>query len=377
MSDSPRRRDSQVERTPRQELQQAMWSVYVHAFHLTFLRQSVLNKMQTVGPIALDVAIARIVDATDSLAASRRQRALRKLAGIGLANSSRWKKLFDTAALFPDASWTNRLKSVQAQMWRLVAASSISVDQIAVVPVQRVRLFLEQQFMLSMPGCQTLSPGIEACQVPDTTGMDHPLTTVTASADLTRTPEELARVFDPRSWGDCFTHFVTERVDAVIGGYAPHTPKPDPDPIGQPWDPSTTPHLFRERVSVFDENGENVFKNVLEMTDFQVSSTQMYLSFRLRESTAMVIPSLGVDMNQCVSLDEGYIKATLVPSSTGDPLSHVEMVKRVKFVEIEPGASTPGGMDPGEVLNYLAPAMLCMWLEDLSQGAVCCGVSPS
>jgi hypothetical protein len=53
------------------------------------------------------------------------------------------------------------------------------------------------------------------------------------------------------------------------------------------------------------------------------------------------------------------------------------MVKEVQFVEIEQGSSTPAGLDPGELLNYLAPAMLCMWLEDLTQGAVCCGGAPT
>jgi hypothetical protein len=185
-------------------------------------------------------------------------------------------------------------------------------------------------------------------------------------------PEQLARTFDPRSWGNCFEHFRTHRVDERDGHFPPHDP--DKGPIGQPWSPATTPHLFFERVELEDEHGTNSFENILRVPSFEVSPTFTRLEFILRISKGLTIPSLGLDMPKCVNIDEGYLQATLLtPVGSTAPLSQVEIVKKVQFVDIDlESADVPAGLDPGEILNYLAPASLCMWLEDLTQDGVCC-----
>ena len=70
------------------------------------------------------------------------------------------------------------------------------------------------------------------------------------------------------------------------------------------------------------------------------------------------------------------MEAVLLPGPAGSPpRSQVEMVKTAQFVDLTlQGSNNPLGLDPGEILNYLAPASLCLWLEDLTQGAVCCQV---
>jgi len=195
---------------------------------------------------------------------------------------------------------------------------------------------------------------------------------VTARAILSQTPEQLAHIFDPRSWGICFDHFETHRVEERVGGnFPPHTS--DVDPIGGPW---TGSQLFFERVTIEEDGHTNVFDNILQVTSFTVTPTRARLDFDLRESRRLIIPALGLDNPECVTIDKGHMEAVLLPGpAASPPRSQVEMVKTAQFVDLTlQGSNNPLGLDPGEILNYLAPASLCLWLEDLTQGAVCCQV---
>ena len=98
-------------------------------------------------------------------------------------------------------------------------------------------------------GCQVLYPMCHTCYDPFDEVTGRPLTTVTSTALVSATPQQLARVFDPRSWGTCFDNFQTQRVNERdnSGNYTVFSP--DNDPIGEPWDPAN-PHLCYEKVTL-------------------------------------------------------------------------------------------------------------------------------
>jgi hypothetical protein len=349
----------------------ALWSIYHHCFHIRSLKRSVLNVLPAIEPVPLAQAIQVIIGATDPQRVARQRRVIRRLAAAGLTNRQRWQEL--TEAAFSDSEWKERVREAQARVWSLAESLHLKVAQLQEVPIHRAVAYLEGAFAIMDPTCTTTNATLEACQLPNYKGFGHPLTTVTASADISQTPRVLARMFDPRSWGTCFDHFDTWRVDD-LPAYPPHSP--DTDPIGLPWDPVSRPHLIHEIVIVSDGTDDNIFDNVLKITNFEVSDTHARLDFELWESRHLVIPTLAVSQITGINVDSGYLEANLIASPDGNPLSHVTMVKSVQFANIAPGASAPFGVEPGEMLNYLAPSALCMWLEDLTQGAVCCSGLP-
>ena len=353
----------------------ALWSVYFHSFYVRTLRRSVFDHIDgpiPFRPIPLPDAIQILLEDQDSVRPYRQLRALRRMERAGFLDQERWNRLRRAADEAGDAVWQKRLLDVEAKVKQLASALDFDLGRL-VTPRDGWQL-LNQHFTGLNPTCQTLNPTCIACHNPSFPPTDRPATTVTARALFSRTPDVIAKLFDPRSWGTCFDCFETTRVDRrADGAYVPHTP--DPDQIGQPWDPATVPHLISERVTIEDSaGGSNVFTNVLSVTLFEVSATHARLEFDLRESTGLDIPSLGVDMPTCVDIDKGHMDASLlVGPGTGGPWSQVEVVKTVQFVDIDQGGgSNPLGLDGGELLNYLAPAILCLWLEDLTQGAVCC-----
>ena len=72
-----------------------------------------------------------------------------------------------------------------------------------------------------------------------------------------------------------------------------------------------------------------------------------------------------------MTIDEGYSSAVSTVGPGGGDWSQIEVFKRVQFVDFT-AFNNPFGVDPGELLNYLAPATLCLWLEDATRGSPCC-----
>ena len=352
----------------RKPVRAALWSIYYYCLRAQELRRGFLNLGRVLQPMPLENAIQNIIDASDAQHLPRKRRVLRKLASAGLTNLARWKELTDATNLAPnDSDWKARVLSVQPKVWDLATSLHLDVAQLRVIPVPKSITFLDDAFAVDDPSCSTSHATLEACQVPNYGGFGSPLTTVTAQADLSRTAAQLARIIDPRSW-NCFEHFFTERYEEVgVGAYA--VPKPDPDPIGQPWTPLTAPHFIHEIVTVTDGTDDNIFENVLRITNFSVSPTVARLDFELRESLTMTLPSLALTRNGGLIVDSGYLEAKQV-TGPPSPVTHVTMQKNLQFVPLPVGSTSPE-LDSSEILNYLAPAAMCMWVEDLGEGAMC------
>jgi hypothetical protein len=353
----------------------AMWSVYYHTFFLQTLRRSVLELANRgLGPIPLDRALETVLAADDALAQRRRLRVLERLGLAGFTSSVRMDELRAAAREAADERWLKRIDDVQLRVENLSISLKIDWQTLSDQPQQEFRKFLYSLMPALIAGCQVTDSSCETCYDPADEATSRPLTTVTARARVSQTPEQLAKIFDPRSWGTCFDQFQTQRVrdrDAS-GNYLDFVP--DNDPIGRPWPSSSEPHLFFERVTLETETNSNIFENVLRIKSFTVSPSHARLEFVLRESRKLVIPGLGINMNECVTIDEGHLDAVAM-SGAGGPWTQLELVKRVQYVDItQQGSNDPLGLEPGELLNYYAPALLSLWLEDATKGAACCPV---
>jgi hypothetical protein len=353
-----------------QGVRQALWSVYYHAYHLRSLRPSLLERPEATSwgeafaPIRLDRALKILNEEHDEHDAMRRRRALRILGRAGFANGER-RQLLEVLAAH-DVEWLGYVHRVRDGMARLTRA--LDIDPTALLPVlpEVFDFFLEGLFAAQAAACQVTNATCVACYEPFGAGTARPMTTVTARALVNRTPIELAKVLDPRSWGSCMDCFETKRVkdwDDVSRKYPDFGA--DPTPIGHPW----TGKLW-ERVTLDAAGSHNVFENILEITAFNVSVVEARVDYDLVDSLKLEIPALLIDLPGCVTHDKGYSRAT----STGTPgWSQLEVVKTVQFVDVTSGAGTnPWGLDPGELLNYWAPVTLCMWLEDPTLGGPCC-----
>jgi hypothetical protein len=357
------------------DVRRAMWSIYHHSFSVRTLGRSLVELSRSdLRPIPLDDALKIVIKASDDRANARRFRVFDRVGVAGFASVERMNELRRAAKRVQILPWLDRIEAVMLQVKILCEALHINWDQISTVLPSEFRAVLYSHLPAFALNCQVLYATCHVCYDPVDPITGRPLTTVTASALVSETPQQLAKVFDPRSWGKCFDNFQTQRVDynSATGDYPPHAP--DSDPIGQPWDPAKT-QLFFERVTLESGSSSNVFDNILRIKSFTVGSSHTRLEFDLRESRKLLIPELAIDMNECVTVDEGYLDATAVAGPTGGTWSKLELVKRVQYVDVNlQGSKEPFGLDPGELLNYYAPAILCLWLEDAAAGAACCRV---
>lgn len=398
-------------------VRKAMWSVYHHSFSLQTLRRSLVMNLPTgdlsriavdealqiapeasgrmgqssslhtvrrdlvdmptrkLGPIPLKNALEIVTNATGPAAHTRRIRVLDRIGLAGFVSAKRIYQLQTEAEKAKDESWQERISAVQLQVKNLCDTLKIDYGQISEVPPRFFRMVLYSLMPTIAANCEVLYPTCHTCYDPVDELTGRPITTVTSTALVSATPQQLAKVFDPRSWGTCFDNFQTQRVNERdnSGNYPPFSP--DNDPIGKPWNPAN-PHLCFERVTLESEGYSNVFENILRVTSFVVvDDSHARLDFDLRESRKLTIPALAIDLNQCVTVDRGHLEATAVAGPTGGLWSKLEVVKRIQYVDVTvQGSNDPFGLEPGELLNYYAPAVLCLWLEDVASGAVCCRV---
>lgn len=354
-------------------LRAAMWSVYYNTLNLQTLRRPLVRAAEKdFGPIPLDEALRRVVDADDPGSEERRFRVLGQLGMAGLTTRARLDELRAMAHDAEDPDWLAHIDAVEIQLGRL--SQSLDIASTVILDKSRSQLlaFL-LELMRARRACLVIEPSCETTYTPfDASG--RPFTTVTARAKVNKTPTELARTIDPRSWGTCLDHFETLRVlpKNAAGDFLPFGP--DADPIGQPWSAASAPHLFWERVTIETAAGSNVFENILRITSFTVAAAATRLDFVLEESRKLEYPALFLDLPACVTIDEGYSSAVTTVGPGGGNWSQIEVFKKVQFVDFTAGGANPFGYDPGELLNYLAPTSLCLWLEDATRGSPCCHV---
>ena len=371
MTNLPRAQVGAPPEVKNRALRAAMWSVYYHTLNLQTLRRPLVRAAEKdFGPIPLEQALQRIVDADDHGSEERRFRVLGQLGMAGLASRARLEELRAVAHNAEEVGLVSSIEEVQFQMVRLT--ESLGIPSAAILDKSRSQLlaFL-LELMRSRRVCVVIEPSCETSSTLwDANG--RPFTTVTARAKVNKTPTQLARTIDPRSWGTCLDHFETLRVlpRNAAGDYLPFGP--DTDPIGQPWSPGTAPHLFWERVTIETVAGSSVFENILRIASFTVTPAATRLDFVLQESRLLQYPGLP-DLPACVTIDEGYSSAVSTLGPDAGNWSQIEVFKKVQFVDLT-AAGPVFGYDAGEWLNYLAPTSLCLWLEDATRGSPCCNV---
>jgi hypothetical protein len=108
------------------------------------------------------------------------------------------------------------------------------------------------------------------------------------------------------------------------------------------------------------------FENVLEI-DFSVTPREIHLQYALYDSPRSTFA--GEERLGVLEVDDGFARARSLPHDPG--ATEIVMEKTVVFADLTPW--DPGeGFDNGQWLNYTAPAMLSLWLDDSTQTRMCC-----
>jgi hypothetical protein len=191
--------------------------------------------------------------------------------------------------------------------------------------------------------CQVVETGCTTCY----NARQRTINT-TATAKVNRHFLSMARALDPRCWAECSDVFLqTHTVEPDgTGGYQPVD-------IGVPKGKSWS-GLLRERVYA----GGLIYENVLNI-DFSVSVFEVRVNYALHAALA--------PLNGGLEIDDGYAVAAQLQGQPG--WSELRMTKTVWFDDL---TSTGGPWDLGELSNWFAPAVLCMWLHDATQNGPCC-----
>ena len=353
-----------------------MWSVYYHTYYLQALRRSLLEAPKRgLGPIPLAEALKIVVAAKDSRSRHRQLRVLERIGLAGFANQERLNLLREKARLADDPHWQETISGVEQGVKLLAGTLNVPWIELSVIPVFEFPKYFGKLIKSLVPACQFTDATCVACYRPSDPDLQRPITTVTATALVSKGPRDMAKVFDPRSWGTCFDGFITRRVQPYDSSKDEYPDfGPDMDPIGLPWT-GTRPYIFEEIVEIVTAASTNSFTNVLEITGFEVKDEYSRLDFKLHDSRRLWFPSMAVDEANSVTVDGGFMEATAVHGLGGD-WSKLKLEKTVQFEDITAQGADPFGLDLGELLNYFAPAGLCMWLEDVTKGSVCCAGRP-
>jgi hypothetical protein len=198
------------------------------------------------------------------------------------------------------------------------------------------------------------------CVLPDcrSTYLGQTRTIIAVSQVTVKRPYgEVCQRIDPRNWQRCGEVFrKTQHVQSVGGRYYP--PAPTSSQPGKPWR-----GLLYEHV----QTGPVASENVLDI-DFKVGAREATVDFSLHHPLAYRFGPL--EWVGGVQIDSGQLTAKrLEPVERGETL--VTATKKVRFRDLTPG--DPGlTVDYGDLVSYLAPASLCMWLDDVSAIVPCC-----
>jgi hypothetical protein len=222
-----------------------------------------------------------------------------------------------------------------------------------------------QSFRARLGGPETVL--ISSCIVRQDTNTLTTTATVTTLAQANL--EQLFELIDPLAWHK--NSDVIQETYYVADPWDPHTKDPDqsPGPFKRPG------RLLFENISVgfgFDEDVHSGgFTNVLTLDKFTKDpQTGITLPFRLCRS---VDSRIFWDARAGgILIDGGFIQArpVLVGSAPDDgeavPIKNrwrVTTRKVLRFSDRTPYASAPGLLDFGQLLNYLVPAAVTLWLE--------------
>ena len=161
----------------------------------------------------------------------------------------------------------------------------------------------------------------------------------------------MAPFVDPRRWKECSDFF--EKSDPVD----PHTL--DPIAVKDPRQRWQLHEIFNVPTATFD--------NILNIT-FEVDPRKIEVTYSLYESRLFTF--LGLELPGVLERDSGFVRT--VPDPRYPHHTKMTTRKTIRFRDLTPDYPVEGGIDQGQWFNYCAPAMLGLWIDDMSQGRLCC-----
>jgi len=194
---------------------------------------------------------------------------------------------------------------------------------------------------------------------------------------LVRRPldDELVCLLDPRWWDKCSDLFDdTYRVEQVNGGYLPIDPEPIPP--GNPWQ-----GLLYEKAGVGPQTVENVlrvrFAPMRSCSDRPKRTaacrvgacahqiTNVDVDYGLYDSLSYRLG--GIDLPGLMRQNYGVFRA----KRNRDGTTEISCSKTIRFGRVTDWGIGAGAFDYGEILNYMAPTYLSLWIYDVTQVVPC------
>ena len=189
---------------------------------------------------------------------------------------------------------------------------------------------------------------------------------VTGSVQLRKKPQELAGIIDPRTWDDYNPVFeAAYRVEldqdgAVVfdnGGMPVELA--EPNGRGEGW----TGVLYEDVSWETDGGTASRFRNLLNIR-FSSSPKRVQAKYALRRCLASQLWI--VERPGGIDVDSGTWTARALRGGW----TELRLVKRLRFTDATVRDASPMGWDFGQIMNYLTPAFLGMWIDAVLEGVV-------
>ena len=304
-------------------MRQAMWSVYYKSARR---RRSVLPPR--LRPMRLEDALDVLIAHPDQHGGARRRRAALRLAAADLHEKARPEVVHRVTKLANEVHVEGLLDSVGER--DLSSVNSVLKKaphaKIDCAAVNNVKITVDYD--------------------PRT----HDSTVI--SVGLVQKPlAKMVDDLDPYLWSKCSDFFKrSEPVDPV-----------DYKPLGGRVAANGEVWQMYERFALPGA----VFENILNIR-FTVSATEILAKYWLFDSLLFEFGAL--QLPGVLERDSGYVRAREIPQNW----TKVSMKKTIRYRDLTPDDGPEGGIDAGQWLNYVAPAMLGLWIDDASQARICC-----
>jgi hypothetical protein len=186
-------------------------------------------------------------------------------------------------------------------------------------------------------------------------------TTVTVTSLVKTRFQDLAVRMDPRSWTLSPAWVAAYKAILVDGRFVRD---PSPPPLGTSW----SGYLFEYVESNWSGGTVSAFQSYLNIRFTVVPESKIELFFSLHTSQGSLLLTRVAEGG--VDIDSGFSKATR-RGAGGPPGSEnfydVTTRKNIRFTDILTRSTPNQGRDgAGQVLNYRAPAVVALWMNDLT-----------
>jgi hypothetical protein len=359
------------------DIRQATWSIqyYTQFRSRASASDSVLPaaKRQDLLPIDLLEAIDILIKNSDEHDRARRRNAFVKLGTAGLFDRNRLKRFFGHDDAVAQKAF-DLIVGLGRKLGLKNVADAMSQNRLSLPKYVDKELSL---ILANTTECLPMETTCVACLDGKTWE-----TTVTARARVPRPLQELAAVLDPRSWPQCSTVFQDIEVVELdpITSIWKVLKNPSLPNLGEPWStaktsPGDPERGLRERVTIGATAAGGFvaeFVNVLnveltvETNNYDPLTDEIRIRYSLNESLSSLL--FGQVLDGGLVNDEGYGLAVRDKLSPSD-WTRVEMKKTIQFRDL---TDAGGAFDYGELLNYTAPGISCLWLEDTTELSPCC-----